>query len=744
MRVGPYELLRTIGEGGMGHVYAARGPGDVEVAVKVLQGGGSEVAARFERERRLLASLGESDGFVPLLDAGAVPGGAGPAGAYIVMPLMGGGTLRAKLARGPLGADATIELGRALAAALGAAHARGIVHRDMKPENVLFTTDGRPLVADLGLAKHFDRGKSGASQSVSLSQGDTFRGTAGYMAPEQATDAKNVGPAADVFSLGVILYECLAGEPPFVGETFLDAMTKVMAGDFVPLRERAPDAPAWLAAAVERALADDPADRFGDGLAVARALDAAAPGGQTFALPVAAGVLALLAGIALALSLRAEPKRAPPAPPPPRPHVVQPPAPTAGELLTSAGGKLRQSDWSGAAADFTRSIERDPGIARAWSGRALARERLGDHEGAIADATKSIELAPDVGLSWSTRGRCRRARGDLEGAIEDFTRALALDPRDAESWGNRGAAKLASHDYTGAIEDCGKAVELDPRQASAWACSGTARMARTGDDARALADLDRALELDPKLIRAHSLRGLLRAKANDREGALADLDAYLAVATDDGPETRTIREQADALRKLPVGSPEATKLLDAGHAKEAAGDREGAIRDYTRVTELAPGLMAGWSSRGLARFATKDMDGALADFTRALEIEPRNAGLFGLRATVRVQKGDWAGVVEDTTRTIELGPATLTQPLIERSGAREKLGDHDGAIEDLTRVLEKEPRNTGALVRRGLLRARWVGFDAARPDLERFLELAPDDPNAASVRGVIQKGLAEK
>src|SRR5262249_41050417 len=160
----------------------------------------------------LLAAFGEEDGFVPLLDEGT-----SEEGPFLVMPFLAGGTLRDKLREGPLKVGAALDLGVALAAALGRAHARGVVHRDLKPENVLYARDAdgreRPLVADLGLAKHFDRDVHGATASVSLSTHGSFRGTAGYMAPEQMADAKSVGPEADVFALGAILYECLAGVP---------------------------------------------------------------------------------------------------------------------------------------------------------------------------------------------------------------------------------------------------------------------------------------------------------------------------------------------------------------------------------------------------------------------------------------------------------------------------------------------------------------------------------------------------
>ncbi|HZU96497.1 MAG TPA: serine/threonine-protein kinase, partial [Planctomycetota bacterium] len=215
MLLGRHEITGTLGRGGSGVVYRARSPEGRDLAIKVLIGRSNEARARFEREKRILASLGE--GFVPLLETGEAREGP-----FIVMPLLTGGTLRTKLERGPLPPDEVRALGLRLAEALGRAHAAGIVHRDVKPENVLFTEGGEPLIADLGLAKHFER--SAATASVSLSYEGELRGTAGYMAPEQATNAKEADPRADVFALCAVLYEALTGEPAFKASSLIELL----------------------------------------------------------------------------------------------------------------------------------------------------------------------------------------------------------------------------------------------------------------------------------------------------------------------------------------------------------------------------------------------------------------------------------------------------------------------------------------------------------------------------------------
>jgi serine/threonine protein kinase len=207
--LGGYALGREIGRGAAGVVFEGRAPDGRRVAIKVLGRATLEARARFEREARILGELSEADGFVTLLGSGTAPDGK----PFVVMPLVAGGTLRARLAKGALPAEEVVALGRALAAALGRAHARGVVHRDLKPENVLLTEDGRPLIADLGIAKHFRGSTDGNTTSVVLSQTGETRGTIGYMPPEQMGDATRAGPPADVFALAAILYEAHAGRP---------------------------------------------------------------------------------------------------------------------------------------------------------------------------------------------------------------------------------------------------------------------------------------------------------------------------------------------------------------------------------------------------------------------------------------------------------------------------------------------------------------------------------------------------
>ncbi len=551
MRIGGYEVLGELGRGGMGTVYRVRAPGGGEAALKLLRGTDAATFARFERERRLLASLGEESGFVALLEAGATTEGA-----WLLMAFVPGGTLRQRLEPGPLGVEDTVTLGMELAAALGRAHERGIVHRDVKPENVLFTATGRALVADLGLAKHFDRSGPGGSQSLSLSAWGGLKGTAGYMAPEQCVDASTVGPAADVFALGAVLYECLSGMPAFPCESIVEMVAKASSGTLAPIGREG--IPAGLEAIVRRALAPDPSERFADGAALARALGArdgkpaarrgARRLGTPLALGAAVGVGVLLAGI-VAFG-RATPRHEAPAPSAGAPSSSRPPRSdprAAGALAAMARGveRTKKGDWDGAVDDCTRAIELDPALSSAWENRGFARSKRGDRDGALADCSRAIELAGDSASPWATRCSVRCGALDWDGALADASKAIELDPGLARAWADRALARANKKDWDGSLADSSRAIELDSKLARGWTNRAAVRFSVKDWDG-AIADGSRAIELDPGSAPAWFARGMARLGKRDLAGT-ADLERYIELEPE-GVNAQTARRLIDKAR----------------------------------------------------------------------------------------------------------------------------------------------------------------------------------------------------
>jgi serine/threonine-protein kinase len=259
-----YRLERRLGEGGTATVYLAE---DLRhgrrVALKVLR---PELAAvvgaeRFLAEVRTTASLHHPH-ILPLFDSGEAGGFL-----YYAMPHVAGESLRDKLDReGQLPIDEAARIASGVASALDYAHRSGVLHRDIKPANILLQ-DGQPVISDFGIALALGAGAGSRLTETGLSVG-----TPHYMSPEQATGEERIGPTADVYALGCVLYEMLAGEPPYTGRTPQAILGKIVLGKLVPVSEHRPSAPAHVAAVVAKALERMPADRFQSAGEFARAL----------------------------------------------------------------------------------------------------------------------------------------------------------------------------------------------------------------------------------------------------------------------------------------------------------------------------------------------------------------------------------------------------------------------------------------------------------------------------------------
>src|SRR5262245_4808662 len=248
-----YTLEARLGSGAMGSVYKAYQKGmKRHVAVKILRRDLTDDPRQVERLQREAALVGKLDhpNIVRGLDTGETDGLV-----WFVMELVEGYNLRENLAKnGPMAADEAIRVARQLAEALEHAGEHGIVHRDIKPGNVLVGKDGIPRLTDYGLAK-------GESDDA-LTQLDATLGTPQYIAPEQARNPRDADIRSDIYSLGATLYAMLAGEPPFAGETMAATLTKVLYERPKSLAEKAPDASPALAYVVERMMAKDRRHRY--------------------------------------------------------------------------------------------------------------------------------------------------------------------------------------------------------------------------------------------------------------------------------------------------------------------------------------------------------------------------------------------------------------------------------------------------------------------------------------------------
>jgi serine/threonine protein kinase/Tol biopolymer transport system component len=262
--IGHYRVVNLLGAGGMGEVYLAEDTRlGRRVALKLLPDvftDDSERAQRFRQEARAASALNQTN-IIVIHDIGEAAGRH-----YIAMEFVEGETLRARLARAPLELPEALVIATQVAAALAAAHAAGIVHRDVKPENVMLRGDGVVKVLDFGIAKlGTDAGTPGPWQAPAMFQHQTspgmILGTVSYMSPEQAR-AKDVDNRADIWSLGCVLYEMIAGRAPFEGETAAAVISSILHKEPHPLVRLGTDVPAELQQIVTKALKKDRAARY--------------------------------------------------------------------------------------------------------------------------------------------------------------------------------------------------------------------------------------------------------------------------------------------------------------------------------------------------------------------------------------------------------------------------------------------------------------------------------------------------
>ncbi|HEU5170770.1 MAG TPA: protein kinase, partial [Gemmatimonadales bacterium] len=539
---GRYTLLRELGRGGMATVYLARDlKHDRQVALKVLR---PEVAAelgiqRFLREIKVAAQLHHPH-ILPLYDSGTIRTSKSdaPPSPYYVMPYVPGESLRERLEReGSLPPDDAVRLTREIAEALDYAHRSHIVHRDIKPENILLE-EGHAVVTDFGIARAMVVAGEGNLTGVGLTVG-----TPAYMSPEQAMGEAELDGRSDVYSLGCVLFELLAGTPPFTGATGIALMTQRWVGLAPRVRARRPEISEAVDEAVARALARDPADRFPTAADFAQALAAAsaATTPSPFARTVATDTRSAdEASIAVLPFVNLSPDR---------------------ETEYFSDGITEEIINALTQVRGLRVVARTSAFA--FKGKELDVREIGSRlnvrtvvEGSVRRAADRVRITAQLVNTadgyhiWSNT--YDRTMADIFAVQDELARAIAGALQQRVGRGDSGALvkpptgsmeayslylrghyswnRRTPEGYRAAIEDFERAVALDPEFAPPYA--GTAYCwAMLGFDEfgvlppaeampKAKAAAERALELDPVLPQAHGSRGLV-AFLYDWDWALA-------------------------------------------------------------------------------------------------------------------------------------------------------------------------------------------------------------------------------
>jgi len=610
-----YRVHRELGRGGMATVYLAE---DLrhhrQVAIKVLRPELASVLGpqRFLREIEVAAGLTHPH-ILPLFDSGEARGLL-----YYVMPYIGGESLRERLNRErQLAVAEAVEIAREVADALACAHANGVVHRDIKPENILLEA-GHAVVTDFGIARAL-----GVARGGRLTQAGSAMGTPEYMSPEQASGAEDLDGRSDVYGLGCVLYEMLSGETPYTGPTPQSILAKKLNEPLPRITVVRPTVPKVVEAALQKALARTPADRYASAAHLSAALRRAAAVEITHGSRGRGGyrrqtlVLLLVAVGAIAASA-----------------VVN-------RLLLFRTTNSRQ-----VAVPLRAVLYENPSVA-ILPPRNLGAEEDGPFVEGLHDDILSA-LQKIGGLTVISRTSVRRYR-DRELAIPEIARALRVDAVGEATVSRSGDRIRVNIQLIDGATDAHLWSEQYDRE-----LTPANLFAIRSDIARAVAGAMRAVLTTTE-------------EARLAETHPTTLSAYdwqqIALTRCDGCE-----ERAEAYRRALETDPDyaaawaglasnyAVRVLNFGASPIMA---DSALRFADRALDLNPVLPGAYSAKGLAYYAGWGQTArALQYLRKAAQLEPGNASRWTNVGAFSAMRGDWVGSLDAYWRSLRLSPTS--------------------------------------------------------------------------------------
>jgi tetratricopeptide (TPR) repeat protein/predicted Ser/Thr protein kinase len=665
--LGPFRLIRRLGEGGAGEVWLATDALGRQVAVKLLVRALVSDPARFSREGMLAAQLNHPN-IVPVYEMGAVDGRH-----YISMGYVQGKDLDSVRLDTRAAVRALVDI----CGAVHYAHERGIIHRDLKPGNVILGDDGRVYLTDFGLAKALD------SNEAKLTRTGVIMGTPGYMSPEQARGQPGLlDVRTDVYSLGGTLYTLLTGKEPFeprADEDMMAILTRVVEEELPPPRRIDPSIPADLDTIVLKAMAKDPSRRYPTAKEMAEDLQRWLDGEP---------IRARRAGIAYRLRKKIIKHR----------WIV---LPSAVALLTLLGFAATQAwDYSAALREFRAGNEAKDAKqklehyrnAMAWIPEAREKVRMMErvlhlesaHNGLFQQGLESWNAV----MRLSTMGRQKEAQARAKEARALFDQAnRALEKPEAHLY--RGRCLSIEGDRAGAAAAWEQGLRLDPQHPSC------------------------RVELVKSLLEEYQkLRGLpwIPKIVDGVGGELYD---------EETEEQGKLRARAEReLKALPSPTEEVRAMLAM-----ARGDFKAAAALFALHTGRESWDAAALRLEGTCWYFSNDFERAVESFSRSIALSP-TAGAYDWRAKSRKRLGQWKEAAQDAERAIDL---ENTNPVFfnNRGGARRRLGDLPGALEDFNRTIELDPKSAVGHFNRGIVELETGEFEKADQDLTRALELDP-------------------
>lgn len=731
-RLGAYELLEQIGEGGFARVFRARGPNG-EVAIKVL-GSSRDVdeglVRRFEREIETLAKV-RHPSLVSLLDSG-IDDAHGP---FVVMPLLVGLTFRDVLPETGLGPEGGIRLVTPVVQALGAMHAAGLVHRDLKPENVIVSPRGEVTLVDLGLALGLEQSR--------LTQAGAVAGSVPYMAPEQIEGEAHT--QSDVWSVGIVLYELVTGKRPFARKRPGEEVAAILAGQYTPLIEVDRRVSDELDELVTRCLAPDPKQRPADAHELLQSIEAL----LDWAPPAAQKreVVSVLSDLGAYQRARAAERLA-------KLHAAADRAASSGDTFAALATLDRALAYR---PDDPETLSRLESVS---SGKVTVSNTT-----AFAVTRAAVTSRPEPSVA-TTRPRLTKKLGLVGVAVAILLLGAAVlahrmsvgsesetEPEAALEMGTDSSESASESETESETES---ATESGSESGMTTIAPSPSSPTAAAPAVAALPGLDSLRAIPPHLLDGGERIDMADNIRRDGEpivparmlgptgpaGALAQIEAQLDTHPGD-PELRVGRALA---------------LLGNGREREGLAELEALAREHPRLGVL-------WGARGYVAMRAGRLEDADRDFTRAIELDPadadslRNRGILrhrmarraegyaDLRASLRYDPDDVSALAELAQIYERTGRRTDARPLLERivrvqpdnAEAWVDLSmaqvDPDEALASVDRAMAIAPAYRRAYVRRCAILARAQRADAVAA-CTRAMEAAPDDPWTQMHRGL--------
>ncbi len=687
-----YVIERELGGGGMSRTYVARETAlDRRVVLKVLP---PDLAAtvsheRFRREILTIASL-QHPNIVGILTTDEVEGLP-----YFTMPFVDGESLRLRLERqGPLSIAQTVTILRDVARALAYAHERGVVHRDIKPDNVLLSA-GAAVVADFGISKALTSAREDrveAARTGPITAAGMALGTPAYMAPEQAAGDPNTDSRTDLYSFGVMAYEMLTGATPFTGRSPAQLMAAHIAEPPPPIAAARPDVPRALADLVMSCLHKEPVARPSSALEVAQALEdpamvsgafASAPSipvtvttrparrSQVAGVLVAAAVLIML-GVFVAPTLRLS-QGGGSAPPPTIPAAAVDARSIAVMPLVSLSADSTDEYLAAGMTDELASA-----LVRVGDFRVVSRSasQLAQQRGATP-----AEIGRDLGVSYLLEGTVQR-QGErirvttrLVSATDGFTVwSDVYDRAGADLFAVQDELAQSVVDAVG--EELG--VPVDAAVAQQPPRAPPVPAAAPVASAAAPVTLVARSVVDP-VAYDHYLRGLALAQRRDAGSLGAALREFDAAVRRDSNFARAWAAIATTQAQVP-----SVTTSDASTASTRG------LAAAERAIQLDPRLAAGYAARGMLEMLRWEFDAAERDLTRALALDQDDALALQWMGELRLRRGDGPGASDVLRRAEVLDPASPGIATF-RALARHSTGSPDSALATARRTTEAAP-----------------------------------------------------